>query len=183
MNDRKSYQKQYYEQNKQKIKDRAKAHYDANREEAIARANQWQKDNREAHNAAVAKYDKSHPEIVVLANKRYREKHGHTLLYKQRRIVNATRKRSLKKGWAFDIDLEYIQEIWPKDNRCPIFGTEFTYGTESLATVASVDRLDSTKGYIKGNVHIISYRANTIKNDSTLDELRTLVGYLSSLQG
>jgi hypothetical protein len=33
-------------------------------------------------------------------------------------------------------------------------------------------------GYIKGNVRVISYRANAIKRDASLDEMRLLVAYL-----
>lgn len=38
----------------------------------------------------------------------------------------------------------------------------------------SLDRIDSTKGYIKGNVWVISSRANRIKNNSTPNELRKI---------
>ena len=43
----------------------------------------------------------------------------------------------------------------------------------------SLDRIDNTKGYIKGNVKVISWRANAIKKDATLEELKALVNYLS----
>ena len=39
----------------------------------------------------------------------------------------------------------------------------------------SLDRIDPTKGYIKGNVWVISNRANTLKNDASLQELELLV--------
>lgn len=48
-------------------------------------------------------------------------------------------------------------------------------GTE---TAPSLDRIDSSKGYISGNVKVISKRANAIKNDATLEELLLIVEYV-----
>ena len=35
----------------------------------------------------------------------------------------------------------------------------------------SIDRIDPTKGYVSGNIHIISWRANRLKNNGSLDDL------------
>jgi len=45
----------------------------------------------------------------------------------------------------------------------------------------SLDRIDSTKGYTPDNIQVISNRANTLKNNATLEELQTLVENLSKL--
>ena len=47
----------------------------------------------------------------------------------------------------------------------------------------SLDRIDSNKGYIKGNVWIISNRANTIKNNASLEELELLMSNLKKKLG
>jgi cupin superfamily acireductone dioxygenase involved in methionine salvage len=41
----------------------------------------------------------------------------------------------------------------------------------------SIDRIDNTRGYIKDNIIIVSRRANILKKDATIDELRKLANY------
>jgi len=43
-----------------------------------------------------------------------------------------------------------------------------------------LDRIDNNKGYIKDNVWVISRKANTIKNNASLEELKALVAALES---
>ena len=77
--------------------------------------------------------------------------------------------RAKQKGREFNITKEDI--VIP--DICPLLGTPM----ES----PSLDRIDSSKGYIKDNVWVISNRANTLKNDATLTELKTLVENLEKL--
>ena len=44
---------------------------------------------------------------------------------------------------------------------------------------ASIDRKDSSKGYVKGNVAIISRRANLLKNNATIAELKAVLAFMS----
>lgn len=70
---------------------------------------------------------------------------------------------------------------------CPILGMELNYlgvgekGWTRGDDSPSIDRIDSSKGYEVGNIHVISWRANRIKNDSTLEELQALVNYFNNL--
>lgn len=66
---------------------------------------------------------------------------------------------------------------------CPIFPNlklEFSYGKERPDNCPSLDRIEPSKGYVKGNVAVISMRANRIKSDGTLEELEAIVKYLKA---
>lgn len=71
---------------------------------------------------------------------------------------------------------------------CPMLGIELNYdgiGRESGWTrnddSPSLDRIDSSRPYEVGNVHVISWRANRIKNDSTPTELMRIAKYMIDL--
>ena len=66
---------------------------------------------------------------------------------------------------------------------CPVFGTRIEIGRckikgKTRANAASLDRIISELGYIKGNVRVISYRANTMKSDASLEEIKRLAEWL-----
>lgn len=58
---------------------------------------------------------------------------------------------------------------------CPYLGVELLTNQEDCFSknYYSIDRIDSTKGYVKGNIQIISRFSNTIKNNATKEELIT----------
>lgn len=68
-----------------------------------------------------------------------------------------------------DFDLEVSDIVIP--DVCPYFGVSFIMGDKQLA--ASLDRIDSTKGYTKDNIMVISYLANRMKNNATIEQLVT----------
>lgn len=93
-------------------------------------------------------------------------------------FIRTMRSKALKNG-----ELEALQEGLVFPEKCPVLGIPLIYGENGMRTDASatVDRIDNQKYYVPGNIHIISWRANRIKNDSTLEELDKLTAYLHSL--
>lgn len=62
---------------------------------------------------------------------------------------------------------------------CPILGIPliFSEGGRTNNT-PSIDRIIPEKGYVKGNIEVVSWRANRIKNDASLEELEKIVAYM-----
>lgn len=83
-----------------------------------------------------------------------------------KRLIWAARKRAKAKGLEFNIEESDI--IVP--THCPYLGIELINSRprgDSRRDIASLDRIDPTKGYIKGNIEVISWLANTMKNNAT----------------
>ena len=92
-----------------------------------------------------------------------------------------TRKRENSKRSKWDWTIKITDVDWP--THCPILGIELDYFVEARAENSpSIDRIDSSKGYIPGNVHVISWRANRIKNDGTAEEHESIARYMRQLE-
>jgi len=81
------------------------------------------------------------------------------------RAKTSARKRKL------EFNLELSDVIVP--THCCYLGVELLFGEDDWReeNYFSVDRIDSTKGYIKGNIQVISKMANTMKNAATQEQL------------
>ena len=94
--------------------------------------------------------------------------HKNTLSYKLREA----KRRADKKGLDFSITEEDVQI----PEFCPLLGIPLKISHKGASYDSpSIDRIDSNLGYIKGNVWVISMRANTVKNDACIEELELLV--------
>ena len=83
------------------------------------------------------------------------------------------RRRAKKERLLFDLDPSDIYDI-PKT--CPILGIKLVAATgKPTDNSPSVDKFFPELGYTKNNIHIISYRANRIKNDGTPSEWKRIV--------
>lgn len=88
------------------------------------------------------------------------------------RMWAGAKKRS-KNGEYYPFDLEPLDIVIP--SVCPLLGVRLvTKNTEMRPNSPTLDRILPEKGYTKDNVWVISARANTIKNDASLEELQLL---------
>ena len=94
----------------------------------------------------------------------------------RKNLLKWAKNRAKKKGIAFNLDLEDI-EI---PDRCPVLGLPLALAHDRPNGCSpSLDRIDPAKGYTKGNVQVVSYRANRLKADASLLELCAVASYYS----
>jgi len=80
-------------------------------------------------------------------------------------------------SWEWYIQMHDLD--WP--THCPVLGVELDwFATKRAENSPSMDRMDNTKGYLPGNVAIVSYRANRIKNDGTWQEHEKIAAWLKN---
>lgn len=80
--------------------------------------------------------------------------------------MNTLKKR---KTLPFDITFQDVEEVYPKDGLCPVFKIHLV--PKDKKYTPTIDRIDSSLGYVKGNIQILSMLANKMKSDSTREEL------------
>ena len=121
--------------------------------------------------------------------KTYYEKHRDKILEKNKNwfkanyakgLYNSCKQRALRKNIEFNISEEDIKI--PKF--CPLLKQPLSTDHDGQSEFSpSIDRIDNSKGYIKGNVWVISKLANRMKNNASLSQLETFcVSYLSIME-
>lgn len=121
---------------------------DANREVINERNRIRYEENPEVFYGRRVKSDNSHPAAALLAN---------------------ARRNALRKHYDFNLDLEdiHIPEM------CPLLKIPMgmARGQGHTWDAITIDRIDSAKGYVKGNVQVLSRKANMMKSNATKAEL------------
>jgi hypothetical protein len=122
---------------------------------------------------SVIEYRKSNIEKVKERNKKWRDSNND--LIKKNRIKNlrshllrGARLRAENKNLPFDISLDdiLIPEI------CPVLGIQLKTGQGKISdTSPSLDRIIPEKGYVKGNMIVVSSKANRIKSNALPEEI------------
>jgi hypothetical protein len=103
-----------------------------------------------------------------------------------RHIWLRARHRARKTGRAFTITEADVAAAWPRDGNCPVFATPMLRPGADLGTSQcgprdnspSLDRIDSALGYEPGNIAIISWRANRIKDLAAAHEFEAIARWM-----
>ncbi len=94
------------------------------------------------------------------------------LRHRFQKCLDKYRKKSKERGWECDLDTDYLIEIFPKNFICEVSGNKMIFGGNSFLNSPSLDRIDTQKGYIKGNVQWISFKSNSIKRTMSVKKLK-----------
>ena len=93
-------------------------------------------------------------------------------------LLIAIKSRSRVAGVPFEIDESHL----PLPTHCPILGIPLVVGGKLRDDSPSVDKIIPSLGYVPGNVAIISMKANRMKSDSSVEDLRKIINYIEDRQ-
>lgn len=117
---------------------------------------------------------RNNKERILQENKDYRRTKEGSINY----LYKSAKSRSKKYNIIFNLELNDI--VIP--DMCPVLGIELVQGDGvSFDGSPTVDRIIPELGYTKGNIIVVSMKANRIKNNSTLDELKKVYEYYGKL--
>ena len=155
---KKEYNKKYYQDNKERLRIQHK---------------NYRADNKEKIRDMKRKYVSNYSNI-----KKYTDVTIPFLSYKIGKMKASTKDVTLT--------AEELLELIPKDLKCPVFGTKFSFGKghnwKYKQNSMSVDRIDNNKGYNKDNIVIVSFKANAMKSSATLKELYQVADFYYELE-
>ena len=98
--------------------------------------------------------------------KKYRQRNPEKILLSKAKV------RAKKHNLPINISLEDITI----PEFCPVLGIELKQNKNIASDNSpSLDRINPNKGYVKGNIRVISFRANSLKSNATIKELQAIL--------
>ena len=105
-------------------------------------------------------------------DRKYYQRHPSYLLHRN------ARRRSIERNIYFDLERSDI--VIP--TTCPILGIPMFPSVGKRGggpSSPTVDRIDPSKGYTKDNIHVISKRANGLKSDASMEEMKKICAWVN----
>lgn len=99
-------------------------------------------------------------------------------------VVFRTRSLHKKTGIPFDLTRVFVESL--ATEFCPALGIKLNYGSAGIGGLtgasATLDRIIPNRGYVCGNVVVISHAANRIKTDATSEEIGKVAAWLGLVE-
>ena len=94
-------------------------------------------------------------------------------------MYQSAKTRAKRKGLDFKLNPDDLT----LPDKCPVLGIPLIVSEETASNNSpTIDRIDNSKGYIPGNIIIISFKANTIKNTASIEDLQKVLTFYQGLQ-
>jgi hypothetical protein len=101
--------------------------------------------------------------------------------------ISRIQKNAETRGIEYNIDKQYIWDLFLSQNKkCALTGMDIKFGQQSRRKekareeTASLDRIDNSLGYIKGNVQWVHKDINKMKNTHSLEYFKKLCKLVSN---
>ena len=118
--------------------------------------------HREYNRSYMKKSREENPELFKARDKNWRTNN------RLQSLIFSTKQTAKKKGIDHDIDISDLVKV----QICPLTGVEIDWSVSGRHLLnPSIDRIDPSKGYVKGNVEIMSCLGNSMKNAATKEQL------------
>ena len=168
--------KQRWMKNKEQYKEASKRSYQRHAKKRIASVAAYQAANPDKRKEWFIRYQDENRERLKAERKAERERRciENPKATWLKETFKAAQARARKRGLPFDKRIPSLE----LPSTCPVLGIVLVYGGlmgKSSPNSPSLDRIWPELGYVVSNLRVISNRANTLKNDATLDELRAVV--------
>ena len=197
----KAYRLAYMHEYNARISENKKAYnrqwYQANKEQAKAKSHQYRRDNPERAKAATARWRVDNKDRLDAYHKAYfavnqpmlsqRARERRQALFAENPkaawlhyTMSAVRGRAKERNLPYDEDLSNIA----LPDYCPVLGIKLNYdrrkheGRGPSPDSPSTDRLIPKRGYVLANLRVISWRANLLKRDASIAEIRCVLAYM-----
>ena len=92
------------------------------------------------------------------------------------RLLKASKQNAKQQGYDHDLTQEYIQQLLDEQHgKCKYTGVLLENDRKDKLTYPTIDRIDSSKGYIQGNVCICTWYANTMKSNLSIEQFKEFI--------
>lgn len=151
---------------KEQRKDYNRKYRIAHKQEREAYNKKWYTENKDRYLDTTRKYYKENREQLILNAKNYQAQLRKTNPVK--RLLQYKKKECKQKNLPFDLTI--VDILVP--THCPILGIPISFAEKhGNDNRAELDRIIGDLGYIKGNVQILSRKANRMKSNASFEEL------------
>ena len=181
--ERKASKRKYYIKNRKRILANHAEYRKKNAEKVRVCQRKCYRKNPNVMKEYQKKYYAENKAVVDARNKAYALAHRPEISAWNKSRVAANmfyhaKRRAQQQDTPFNISLDDI--VIPL--RCPVFGCIMKPGTHQRHEQSpTLDKVIPKLGYVKGNVRVICHRANWLKGNASLKELKQLVAYVTRI--